>query len=122
MDEIVVEGGQGSAAILKARAEFYNPNNVRMKLKEINVRVLVDGKQRASSDQKLDVVIPPTSAFSLPLEVNITLKDLGLFDTVMALLGGKKYEIIYIGYVRVKVHGITVKVPIQFRDQIRLKI
>ena len=38
-------------AILKGEALFYNPNSSRLRLREINVEVFVDGKKSAYVDQ-----------------------------------------------------------------------
>ena len=122
INDIIVETGAGGTALLKAKAIFYNPNNSRMKLKEINVEIFVNGKKSAHADQHLNSIIPAKAQFSVPLEVQLSLKEFGLFDTVMSLLGGKQYEIHYVGYIRVRVHGITVRVPINFKDQVKLKI
>ena len=120
--DVVVDAGEGGNARLTAVAIFYNPNRVRMKLKEINVEVLVEGKKSAHAEQKFNVDIPTQAEFSVPLEVQLSLKDMGLLDTLLSLFGGKKYEIRYVGYIRVKVHGITLKVPIDYKDEIKLKI
>ena len=122
IEDILVETGADGASMLKAQAVFYNPNNTRMKLQEINVEVFVNGKKSARADQKLNSIVPAKAQFSIPLEVRLSLKEFGLFDTVMSLLGGKKYEILYLGYVRVRVHGFSIKVPISYKDQIKLKI
>ena len=120
--DIRMETGADKSAMLKADVVFYNPNHMRMKLKEIKVEVFVNGKKSAHADQALNSIIPANSLFSIPLEVHLSLKEFGLFDTVLSLLGGKKYEIVYTGYIRVKVHGISLKVPIAYKDEIRLKI
>jgi LEA14-like dessication related protein len=122
MNDILVETAEGDVALLKAQAVFFNPNNTQMRLREINVDVFVNGKKTARADQLLNSVIPAKAQFSVPLEVRLSLKEFGLFDTLMNLIGGKKYEIHYFGFVRVRVHGITVKVPIDYKDQLKLKI
>jgi LEA14-like dessication related protein len=122
INDILVETAEGDVALLKAQAIFFNPNNTSMRLREIKVDVFVNGKKSARADQQLNSVIPAKAQFSVPLEVHLSLKDFGLFDTLMNLIGGKKYEILYVGFIRVKVHGITLKVPINFKDQIKLKI
>jgi len=107
--------------VLRGEAIFYNPNPVRMKLKEINVEVFVDGEKSARADQKLNSLIPANDEFTVPLEIRLTLKKIGLWDTVLNLLSGKKYELHYKGYIRVRVHGLGVKVPVDYTDEIRLK-
>ena len=110
------------APVLRGEAVFYNPNRLRMKLKEINVEVFVDGEKSAHADQKLNSLIPANDEFTVPLEIRLNLKKIGLLDTVLNLLSGKKYEIHYKGYIRVRVHGVAVKVPVDYSDEIRLKI
>jgi len=119
--DVRVDGGADGNAKLNAIAVFYNPNPLRMKLKEIDVQVMVDGKKAARASQKLNFQIPAKAEFSVPLEVQLALKELGLLDTLLSLFGGKKYEIHYVGFVRVKVHGLTIKVPIDYKDEIKLK-
>lgn len=117
---VVVEA-QGIEPVLTAEALFNNPNNMRMKLKEIHIDVLVDGKLSAKVRQDLKLVIPAMSDFSVSLSARLSLKELGLVDTILNLIGGKKYEIQYIGFVRVAVHGITVKVPVKYREERRIQ-
>jgi len=113
---------EGSEPILTAEALFNNPNNVRMKLKEINVDILVDGKQSAKVRQKLKLEIPAQADFSVSLTARLSFKDIGIVDTIINLIGGKKYEIQYIGFVRVSVHGITVKVPVKFKEERKIRL
>lgn len=119
---INVETNQQNEPTLKADALFYNPNKVKMKLKEIYVDVLLNGKPSAQVRQKLKLTIPAESEFSVPVAVQLSLKELGLLDTIVNLLGGKKYEIQYTGYVRIVVHGVTIKVPFTYQEQLRLRL
>ena len=118
---VVVEA-QGIEPVLTAEALFNNPNNVRMKLKEIHIDVLVDGKLSAKVRQDLKLSIPAMSDFSITLTARLSLKELGLVDTILNLIGGKKYEIQYLGFVRVAVHGITVKVPVKYKEERRIQL
>ena len=111
------ENGQ---QMLKADVIFYNPNNVRMKLREINVEVFVNGKKSAYADQKFNSLIKPKSEFTVPLEVKLNLKELGLLDTILSFLGGKKYEIHFKGYLKIKLHGFTFKVPVDQKEQLSI--
>jgi hypothetical protein len=117
----VVVQAEGIEPILTAEALFNNPNKQRMKLKEIHVDVLVDGKLSAKVRQDLKISIPAMSDFSVPLSAKLSLKDLGLVDTIINLIGGKKYEIQYIGFVRVAMHGITIKVPVKYKEERRIQ-
>jgi LEA14-like dessication related protein len=119
---ISVEMGEQNEPLLKADALFYNPNKERMKLKEIYVDVMVDGKPSAQVRQKLKLSIPAESDFSVPVAAQLSLKELGFLDTIVNLLGGKKYQIQYTGYVRIAVHGVTIKVPFTYQEELRLRL
>ena len=119
---ITLDMGPGGEALLKGDAVFYNPNHIRMTLKEISVEVWVNGKRSAKVEQKPELVIPEAAEFSASIEARLALKEIGLLDTVLNLFGGKKYQIEYRGYLRVHVHGITIKVPVQYKEEIKLKI
>lgn len=92
-----------------------------MKLKEIYADVLVNGKPSAQVRQNLKLSIPAESEFSVPVAAQLSLKELGLLDTIVNLLGGKKYNIQYAGYVRIAVHGVTIKVPFTYQEELRLR-
>jgi len=119
---ISIEPGKENEPILKADALFYNPNKVKMKLKEIYVDVMVNGKPSAHVRQQLKVSIPAESDFSVPVAAQLSLKELGLLDTIVNLLGGKKYQLQYTGYVRIAVHGVTIKVPFTYQEELRLRL
>jgi LEA14-like dessication related protein len=117
--DVVVDAA--SEPMLKANAVFYNPNNVRMRLKKINVEVYVDGKKVANVDQELKTIIPARGEFSIPLEVKLAMKELGFMDTLFGVLGGKKFKVQYKGFLKLTYHGLPVKVPVEFSDDIRVK-
>jgi LEA14-like dessication related protein len=116
-----LETNSNGVQIFKADAIFYNPNNVRMKLKEINIEVFVNGKKAAHTDQKFNSLIKAKSDFTVPLEIKLSLKELGLLDTILSFLGGKKNEIQFKGQLRIKVHGLTFKVPVDHKEEFKLK-
>src|SRR5579859_3127869 len=108
---IAVDVSNSGSPVLKADVNFYNPNKVKMKLKEINVEVVVDGVKSADVKHELDVVIGGQSDFSVPIVAQLSLKQ-NLLDAVVSLLGGKKYRVVFKGYIRVRVHGIVIKIPV----------
>jgi len=119
---IKVEMDANQEPLLTAEAYFYNPNKIKMKLKEVDVDVLVNGKLSAKVAQKLKLVIPAQADFSAPINARLSLKELGLLDTIINLIGGKKYEIQYVGFIRVAVHGVTIKVPVKYTEELRIRL
>jgi hypothetical protein len=119
---ITVDLSKEGKPVLKADGYFFNPNKVKMKLKEVNVEIFVDGTKSAEVNHKLDVAIAGQSDFSVPIEANLVLQQANFLDAVVGLLGGKKYEIVFKGYIRIRVHGITIKVPVSQKQELKLNI
>jgi LEA14-like dessication related protein len=107
--------------VLRANAIFFNPNNVKGRLKKIKVDIYVNGKKAGHVDQDLKTKIPSQSEFTVPLEVNLAIKELGFMDTVLGLLGGKKFEVRYEGFLKLTYHGFPIKVPVNYKDEVRIR-
>jgi LEA14-like dessication related protein len=107
--------------ILKANAIFYNPNDLRGKLKKIDIEIFVNGKKAASVNQQLKTVIPSKSEFAVPLEVKLSMKELGFMDTLLGVIGGKKFEIRYTGVLKLSYRGFPIQVPVNYKDEVRIR-
>ncbi len=118
---IVVDLSAEGKPVLKGDVYFFNPNKLKMKLKDVSVDILVDGNKSAEVKQHLNFPVPAQSDFSVPITANLTLKEGGLLNTVFGLLGGKKYEVVFTGYIRIGVHGISIKVPVSQKQEIKLR-
>lgn len=105
---------------LKGEALFYNPNKLKMKLKSVDIDITVDGNKSAEVKHPLNVIVPSQGDFSVPLTAQLTLKEGGILNTVFGLLGGKKYEVVFSGDIHMGVHGITIKVPVMQKQEIKL--
>ncbi len=118
--DVVVDATGGPK--LKAQAVFYNPNKMRMKLRKITVDVFVDGKKAAQIDQSLKTVIPARGEFTVPLEVSLAMEDIGLLDTLLGMLGGKKLNVHYKGALKLNYHGMPLRVPVDYKDEVRIRL
>lgn len=118
--DVVVDGT--SEPRLKATALLYNPNPHRGKLKRINIDIFVNGKKAGVIDQKLSTAIPAKGDFSVPLEVKLATKELGFLNTVLSLVGGKKIKVHYKGSLKVTYHGLPIKVPIDYEDEVKIRL
>lgn len=117
--DVVVDAS--SEPMLKANAVFYNPNRVRGRLKKIDVEIFVNGKKAASVDQKLKTVIPAAAEFTVPIEVKLALKELGFMDTLFGMIGGKTFQIHYKGSLNLSYHGLPLHVPVDYKDEARIR-
>lgn len=107
--------------MLKAEALFYNPNKQQGKLKSIQVDVYVEGKKAATIDQRVKIKVPAKGEFSVPLEIKLNLKEQGLMNTVLSVLGAKKMKMRYKGHIVVGYHGIPVRVAVDHEENVRIK-
>lgn len=107
--------------VLKANAVFFNPNDMRGKLKRINVEIFVNGKKAAFVNQKLKTHIPANAEFIVPLEVKLNIKELGFMDTLLGVIGGKKFEVRYEGSLKLSYRGIPLNVPVHYKDEVRVR-
>jgi len=113
---------QGSTALVNADAYFYNPNDVKMKLKSVDVGVHLDGKPVGVINQSLKTKIPAQANFKVPLDATFDLKETGLLKNLLSMLGGKSRKVRYVGYIRVAVHGVTVRVPIDYSSEVKINM
>ncbi len=107
---------------LKANAVFFNPNDMKGRLKKIELDIYIEGKKAGKVDQKLALLIPANSEFTVPLEVKLDLKEMGLMNTLFSILGAKKMDVRYVGSIRLNYRGIPINVPVDYKSEIRIKI
>ncbi len=104
---------------LKAKAILYNPNNIRIKLRNMAIDVYVNGKKSGRIDQELKMMIPAEAEFIVPLEVKLNMKELGLLDTIFGMIGGKKLKVEYKGSISVTYKGLPIRVPVNHQSEVR---
>ncbi|MBS1506876.1 MAG: hypothetical protein JSS79_09525 [Bacteroidetes bacterium] len=122
VNNIGIDMGADGKPVIKADVLFYNPNKMKMKLKDIDVEVFVDGNKSAEVKHAINLVVPPAADFSVPIVGTLSLKQSGFLDAVVGLLGGKKYEVVFKGNIRIVVHGITIKVPVAQKQELKLNL
>jgi LEA14-like dessication related protein len=107
---------------LRAQAILYNPNNIRIKIRYVEIDVFVNGKKSGRIDQELKMLIPAKAEFTVPLEVKLNMKELGLLDTIFGMIGGKKLKVEYKGSIRVTYKGVPIRVPVDHKSEVRFKL
>lgn len=107
--------------MLKANAIFYNPNKIRGRIKKVKVDIYINGKKAANVDQDFKLVVPSQSEFAVPIEVKLAVKELGFMDTVLGMIGGKKFEVRYEGFLKLSYRGIPIKVPVDYKDDVKIR-
>lgn len=120
IDRIEVTGITGSQAYLNADAFFYNPNDVKMKLKEVEVDVVLEGKKIGTINQSMKTEIPAKAEFKVPLDATFDIGQFGTLTGILSILNGKKVMVRYTGHIKVTVHGFPIKVPVDYEEAVRI--
>ena len=124
LENISVELESLSSANLHAEAVLYNPNKNTITIKGADIEILVDNKVVAVLDKDYDIKVKGNEDFTIPLDVQIKLKDLNLnaIGSALGLLGGSGQEVHYVGKIRVKAYGVPFSVRVDYKENINIKI
>lgn len=112
----------GANLNLTANAIFFNPNDMAMRLKGIEIDVLLEGKKVGHISQREKIRIPSKADFTVPLNVDLDLKQAGMINGIFGMLSGKKMQAEFKGYVRISKNAIVMKVPVQYSEKIKLNL
>ncbi len=106
--------------LASADIRLFNPNNLTVRLREAEISVLVNGKKAGEVVQQFDVVVPRKSDFTVPVEIAVSLREGGLMGALGGMLSGKSIPVQLTGFVKVLVHGVPVKIPVDHIEEIRM--
>lgn len=90
-----------------------------MKLRQVKIDVYLDGEKSAFVDQDSKVVAKPKSEFTIPVVLQLK-EGLRIQDLLLAALKGKKYQVRYVGHLKVNVNGFPVRIPIDHEEELKL--
>ena len=93
-----------SASALKVDLVYYNPNNFGMELKRTELDIYVDSIFLGHSSQELQVAIPKKDVFTIPLKVDLDMKNL-LKNGLLGLIN-KEIKVRAVGDVKVGKAGV----------------
>lgn len=111
----------GTSQALSGDAIFFNPNSSRMKLRQVKIDVYLDGEKSAFVDQDSKVVAKPNSEFTIPVVLQLK-EGVRIQDLLLAALKGKKYQVRYVGHLKVNVNGLPVRIPIDHEEELKLSL
>lgn len=107
----------GEEVLLTADALFYNPNNMKMKLREIDVDVFLTGNKIGEINQEIKTTIPALADFKVPFDAVFNIRQVGGIGTLLSIMGGRKLQVRYDGHIKVTVHGLPFKVPVDYENE-----
>lgn len=109
-----------SASALKVNLVYYNPNNFGMELNRTELDIYVDSTFLGHSSQLLQVPIPSRDIFTIPLRIDLDMKN--LFKNGLVTMMKKEVLVRAVGNVKVGKAGIykNIKVDYSTRQQFSL--
>ena len=93
-----------SSSTLKMNLVYYNPNNFGMELKRTELDIYVDSTFLGHSSQELQVTIPKRDVFTIPLKIDLDMKNL-LKNGLLGLIN-KEVKVRAVGDVKVGKAGV----------------
>ena len=111
----------GEAQAISGDAVFYNPNSSRMKLREVKIDVFLNGNKSAFVDQSTHIIARPKEEFTIPVTLQLS-SGVRLQDLLLGALTGKKYQVRYVGYLKVNVNGFPIRIPIDHEEELKLSL
>src|SRR6218665_1379332 len=93
-----------SSSSLKMNLVYYNPNNFGMDLKRTELDIYIDSTFLGHSSQDLQVPIPRKDVFTVPLKIDLDMKN--LFKNGLTTLLNKEVTVRAVGTVKVGKAGV----------------
>jgi LEA14-like dessication related protein len=103
-------------------AVFYNPNKIKVTIKDIAVDVLLNNEVIGTLGEKADVVINKRSDFKIPLGISLSAQAL-ITNSLQNLIGiftNKEIVLTLQGNIKVKAFGIAIPIPLHSEQKIKL--
>jgi hypothetical protein len=92
-----------------------------MKLREVKIDVFLDGNKSAFIDQHPKIVAKANSEFTIPVTLQLA-EGVKISRLLVDVLRGRKYQVRYVGYLKVNVNGFPVRIPIDHEEELKLSL
>ncbi len=109
-----------SASSLSVNLVYYNPNNFGLELNRTELDIFVDSVYLGHSSQLLQVPIPKRDVFTIPLKVDLDMKNL-LKNSLVSLFN-KEVSIRTVGNVKVGKAGIYKNIKVDYTTKQQLSL
>jgi len=115
-----VTGTDGQFVKVSIDAILFNPNKVKGKVKSVDIVVLYNNIGVAQVRQMGVAHVKANSKFSIPLEMAVDMQKINtdLLSNLSSIFSNKGIKLHFVGDVKVSIHGIAYKVPIDHIESI----
>lgn len=117
-------GISGQDITIQTEAQFFNPNKIKGLIKDISIDVSIEDQKVAHLTEESEVKVMKNERFTVPVKLTIKLKSLknDLLGNLINLLKTRKIELKYSGYISIRSFGIGYKIPIDYQEELEIKL
>lgn len=119
-ENISMENIGFSGAMLKVNVVYYNPNNYSLELNRTDLDLYVDSTYLGHSAQELQVKIPRRQEFSVPLKVELDMKN--ILKNGLTSLMNKQVLVKVIGKVKIGKAGVYKTFDLNYQTMQQLSL
>ena len=101
-----------TSSTLKMNLVYYNPNNFGLELKRTELDIYVDSTFLGHSSQELQVAVPRRDVFTIPLKVDLDMKN--LLKNGLTTLMNKQVLVRAVGNVKVGKAGVYKNIKVDY--------
>jgi len=114
----------GQDITIQTEAQFFNPNKIKGLIKDISIDVSIKDQIVAHLMEESKVKVMQNERFTVPLQLTIKLKSLknDLLSNLINLVKTRKIELKYTGYISIRSFGIGYKIPIDYQEELEIKL
>lgn len=117
-------GVSGQDITIQTEAQFFNPNKIKGLIKDISIDVSIKDQIVAHLMEESKVKVMKNERFTVPVKLTIKLKSLknDLLGNLINLIKTRKIELTYSGYISIRSFGIGYKIPIDYQEELEIKL
>lgn len=113
----------GPSVTFNADAVFYNPNDVGAKVTEVDLDFYIDGTKVTDINQNVSAEMNAQSEFTLPLDFDVSLKDIYKDgkSAIGSIFKSRKIKYKMIGTLKVGLGSVEFSVPVDYEGEEKVK-
>lgn len=122
IDNPVVLGTEGHYLRVEADAILFNPNKTKGQVKDVDIVVYFKEQQVAHVQETSSVKVGAEEQFVIPLNMMLDIEKIqsNWLSNLVSILKEKSIELHFSGYIKIKIHGIGYRVPVDYTERINL--
>ena len=124
IDKVEIVSIKDGIATLSAEAVFSNPNEIKGKLKNVDIKVDLDGKNLATITQSKTLVVEPNAEFRIPINIEFAMEEVqqGLLSNLMNILKGNFIKLHFVGDIKVSTFIFSQTVEVDYYEEVKLQL